>query len=449
MVKFSPCFFFKKKKKTLISFNPKLFQSPSHLKIFMSFTKSSNRNNLSEALRRIEQTAPQQTADDFTFSNEISTDLLKYLFSSYNGKDINMEMGEANLTEIYAPIVEKFLRINPPLAPFEVILFRDEIISMLQYICWIVTYDLLSPELISHETDQLRRTIYDDLSINFSQLQKRLMNSTLTLSARFLELWCEVVCAAIFTLFMSVFQETPLYRNAAFFTRYENDIRTILVGFSSPNLREFHKSILNLIPNEYKICVPKLITIGGEDYSKEFTTMLTFEPQIEKSWKARKSTLFQTSSTTGLMQNAMKLKGANITTPRKSRSIRRGNAERSGVQIAKAQEVLKNTKKIIKNYKIDRHTIIRDLCAQEELYFEINEPPPQTPLGVTFEDMPPPRIPQDSFYQRSPRNNRNVKKVKPTELRRHRYRVIPEPEETMRMIASAHEYLAANNMLVL
>ncbi|KAK8893733.1 hypothetical protein M9Y10_022162 [Tritrichomonas musculus] len=409
---------------------------------------------LPPALQRVEKTAPLQKPDNFTFSPDQSTELIQFLNDSvkifdrsnlnlrvrliFTSKQVNAnDQNENNqndekekkdvkikLIDIYLPIVNKFLNINPPLAPFTELLKSKELITMLQFVTWVVIFDIIDKSYKTEALEDTRRMIYDRLSIDFSQLQLKLTNSTLSLSGRFIDLWSSVVCATIFTLILTPYEDSQLYRNSSFALRIENDVRMLLIGFASPNVRDFHKSILGLMPSELKIAVPTIVTVGGEDYNPtDFTNALKYEPQIVEAWNQRNNALFQGSSTTGLMKNAMKLKGAQITLPtgKIGRSVKRGNVEKSGMPIAKAKIVLLNADKITSTYKEDSNNIVNDICATEETYTAVPSTPPLTQLGVSFEgfgkkgwgspQLPHPPTSKTSSIGRAPRSARNMENL--------------------------------------
>lgn len=360
---------------------------------------------LPPALQRVEKTAPLETPDNFTFSPEQSTELIQFLNDSvkiFDKSNLNLRVRivftkndesskneKFKLPEIYLPIVDKFLNINPPLTPFTDLLKSAELITMLQFITWVILFDIIDNSFYTEILEDKRRMIYDRLSIDFSQLQMKLSNSTLSLSGRFIDLWCSVVCALLFSLILNLYEDSQLYRNSSFCLRIENDVRMLLIGFASPNVKDFHKSILSLMSNELKLAVPTIVTVGGEDYNpSDFTNTLKYEPQIVEAWNQRDNPMFQASSTTGLVQNAMKLKGAQVATPagKIGRPIKRGNVEKSGMPIAKAKIVLLNTEKIVNSYQKDRSSMVNDLCATEESYTEIPNVPPITKLGISFEN---------------------------------------------------------------
>lgn len=408
--------------------------------IFTNIIMKTHTKTLPPALQRVEKAAPLEKPGNFTFSSDQSTEIIKFLNDSvkildksnlnlrvriifiskqiYNNvsSDNNNQQRDTNdkensngnekikLTDIYFPIVDKFLNINPPLAPFTEFLKSKELISMLQFITWVILFDIIDKSYKTEALEDTRRIIYNRLSIDFSQLQKKLSNSTLSLSGRFIDLWCSVVCASIFSLVLTPYENTQLYRNSSFSLRIENDVRMLLIGFASPNVKDFHKSILGLMSNELKLAVPTIVTVGGEDYNPtDFTKTLQYEPQIVEAWNQRDSAMFQVSSTTGLMQNAMKLKGAQVTTPagKIGRSVKKGNVEKSGMPIAKAKIVLLNTEKIVNNYQDDRVNLVNEICATEETYSEAPSVPPTTKLGISFEGFGK-KAQNNSFYPHPP-----------------------------------------------
>lgn len=356
--------------------------------------------------------------------------MIDFLQSCKVGKRILIIYNEIKLIDIYDPVVEKFLDINTPMIPFESALNDKELHIVLQDLCWLLLYDMIPKEFISEELKDIHRSTKENFSMNFAQLDKKIINSTILFSGKFMELWSIIINACFFSFLLTAFPESVFSDNVPFVIQVEKYINTVLTGIPPQNMREFHKSVLGLVSNEVRYEFPTFITIT--------------EPEPQNCIKIKK----KRPPSKNLIRNTDK-KGAQIRVPQNNKPIpkRYSTHDKSGMPIARAHEVFKKCEGIINDYKIDRTRQLYDICAQEELYMESKEVPPITPLGITFEDFPKPHFPADYYNPNLSRkeNERRCRCIRrPKNAPKRRYRVIPEPEETMETIARAHEYLTDN-----
>lgn len=367
--------------------------------------------------------------------NEISLKLINFLSTSVVGKKATIIYSGVNLLDIYKQIADKFLDINLPMKPFEETLNDKELHIVLQNLCWLLIYDMTRKKLISHDLKMIHRSVKEKFSMHFSQIDKKIRNCTIIFSAKFMGLWSIVNSAAIISFFLSIFPDSSLANNIPFVVQIENYISKTLVGNYPENRKEFHKSVFGLIIKEIIDFFPKFITINEPASPSRLSTDSFHTPT------SRKKT----------MKNSSDKK---IYIPQNNKPIQKKcpSHEKSGFPIAQAYEIYKKVDTIMNDYKIERQRQLFDICAQEELYIEAKEVPPITPLGITFEDFPKPHLPPDYYNPDNPRiiREKRPKSVrKPKNVVKRRYRVIPEPEETMATIAKAHEYLTENPVYLL
>ena len=316
--------------------------------------------------------------------------------------------------------------------PFEDTLNDKELHNVLQNLCWLLIYDMIPEKFKTHEIKLIHRSVKVNFKMHFSQIDKKINNSTIIFSGKFMGLWSAVNSAAIISFLLLMFPNSMLSDNVQFVRQIENYISKILIGIPPENAKNFHKTVFGLISKDVLNDFPKFITIN-EPETPNTLTMSSFRTPNKK--KTISKTPDKKTPQIHIPQN-------NKLTPRRCPPH-----DKSGLPIANAYEIYKKVDNIITNYKVDRMRALFDICAQEELYVESKEVPPITPLGITFEDFPMPHLPPDYYDPNKPRRKkikkvRSIKKLKNGEKRR--YRVIPEPEETMETIAKAHEYLTNN-----
>lgn len=306
--------------------------------------------------------------------------------------------------------------------------------------CWILLYNLISPDLRTDNLDDIFRQLTEKLAISFSQLHKRIINSKITLASKFVDFWCSIVIAALFALIFSVFKDSILHKNIPFVKKLENDIVHMYSGAESNFLKSLHQNILTLIPETFQPLLPTSLTNNNLSSIKS-----SYSRNLSRPSSVRKPQ--------NLIQRPISLKVPPVHSklipihmPQYAKKERIGRGDNSGVPISKAEELGKKNEQTMNDYKVTRAKMIHKLCEQEELYYELDDVAPEIELGITFEDFPNPHLPVERTYARSPRLQNYVRKDK--NVKRHKYRVIPEPEETMAIIANAHEYLTANPVFV-
>ena len=396
---------------------------------------STPRRNIQSPFRAKNEWKNNENEEDeitFYFPDDISSELIDFLNASVFGKKASIIYNEIKLLEIYKQIVEKFLDINLPMTPFEETLNDKELHIVLQNLCWLMIYDMTPKKFISHDLLMIHRSVNEKFSMHFAQIDKRIKNSTIILSGKFMELWSTVISASFISFLLSVFPNSILADNVSFVVQIENYVSKILVGCPPQNMKVFHKSVFGLIIKEVLDIFPKFITIN--------------EPEAQSTVSFDN---FRTPTSKKIIRNSTEKKAAQICGPQNSKQTPRkcSSYDKSGIPIAQAYEVYKKVDNIIDEYKVERQRQLFDICAQEELYIEAKEVPPITPLGITFEDFPKPHLPPDYYNPRNPRRRKekHVRRVrKPKNGVKRRYRIIPEPEETMATIAKAHEYLTEN-----
>ena len=380
--------------------------------------------------------------------------------------------------------MNKFLDLNPPLAPFEEMLNGKDLNVLVQFLAWVVIVRIIDEKYYTEKINNVITDVFDKLSIEYSAFHKNITSSTITHSDQFLELWSTVVCAAILSTMMSYFNadDDELLKNKLFVLRIENNVRDLLIGIPPKSTRYYHKNVLSVVPIDLKKKIPTIIYDEENNYSPDATLSKTLNISATFGTKVSSNTDdFTTSQTqktfdtalpnstiTKLMENAMTLrkagKPANITRPvNNAKSIKKGSVERSKVPITKARVVLQNTERLINNYTAEKNKILWDLCATEETYYQVPIDPPITQLDITFENFgkikpkpplgyykpsPPPNLTPEKVRARNERK-RKLKETQHQRIpgsQRFKYRKVPDIPEVINTVNMVTEDLLSQPM---
>lgn len=378
--------------------------------------------------------APEQLDDEppkpkdyitYYYPSNLSEVMNDLLISSKKRGRISFVYEKLNLIEIYRPIVEKFLDINTPMRPFETELNDKQLHITLQGLFWLLNYDMISEDDRSESVKDEYRSSNENFSMYFAQIYKKILNSKNVFSAKFMGLWSIVACSTIFSFLLELFQSSEISNNIEFVIQIEKYINTVIIGIPPENMKEFHKSVLGLVKKEIR---------------KDFPTYIIVNEPENETINFNSKSLLSTKS-----ENKEKKKICKPTSSNKvARPRRPARHDRSGLPIAQSAEVFKKTDVIADDYNVERTKQLFQICAQEEFYVESKEVPPITPLGITFEDFPKPHLPLDYYNPRDPRR-RVIKRVKTFRTSKNapkrRYRIIPEPDETIGKIRQINDYL--------
>ena len=338
------------------------------------------------ALKRIEKLIHVQTPETFELPGSITPEIIQSLVNSVSGiSEVNLVISTADFNAIYATTIGHFIKLHPIMLPFDSTLVSRDIVQIAQKVSWLLIYDVIRSRLVTPQLSLLKQRIYDDLAKTFSELRRKLASMNSSIADRFVELWSTAICASLFTMLMSLYEETELYRNYHFVVRIENEIRNLLVGFSSPYVQDYHHSIMVLIPKDLRLAFPNRLMVGGDDDSGDLASAIKYEPEIARAWKRRKDTLFMASTQTALMQHAMKMTGAHLPVETKSRAVRRGNTEKSKLKVSKVDEIAKQTQAVFDTYDVQRREVLDDIFDRELWYEKNGVDPENVPLGVTFD----------------------------------------------------------------
>lgn len=338
------------------------------------------------ALKRIEKLIHVETPETFEIPASIASDIVSALTNAVSqSSEVNLVIARADFKQIYESIITRFIKFHPIMLPFDSTLVSRDLVQIAQKVSWLLIFDITKKRLITPQMNLMKSRIYDSLARTFSELRRKLASMTASIADRFVELWSSAICASLFTMLMSQYEETELYRNYPFVVRIENDIRNLLVGFSSPYVQDYHHSIMVLIPKDLRLAFPKRLMVGGDDESDDLASAIKYEPEIARAWKRRKDTLFMASTQTALMQHAMKMTGARCPVEAKSQVVRRGNTEKSKLKVSKVDEIARQTKELFDGYDSRRQFVLDDIYDRELSYEKNGVDPENVPLGVTFD----------------------------------------------------------------
>ncbi|KAK8875652.1 hypothetical protein M9Y10_005825 [Tritrichomonas musculus] len=317
-------------------------------------TNSKDKQYISESLKRIQNMVKIQNAENFLFTNERSIELAGILESSLSKNDdmaLSIEVDQKKFKEVYNELSPILISQHPIIKKFLDIILSNELEQMAEELMWIVVYDTLQNRALNKYLSQSRADLYNLLSINFSSLRRRLALLPAWAYDQILEFYCAQICAVILILLLHSHQETELYSNVPFVGHIENGVRLLLIGFSSPNLNSFHTIVFDLIPKNLQPSVPTKMVIGGDKYNSDLANTLSYEPQIQNEWNSRRKCLFHATSQTGLLSNALKLRGSAAPKPvSKSHRVIRGSVGKSDLPIRKAMNIIQSVDDIVDSH---------------------------------------------------------------------------------------------------
>lgn len=315
-------------------------------------TNHNNKQYISDSLKRIQNMVKIQNAETFMFNMARSIEFANILESSLSKDDtLSIEIDQKKFVDVYNELSPILISQHLIIKRYLNLILSVELEQMAEELMWIVVYDTLQNRALNKLLSQSRTKLYNILSINFSAFRKKLSLLPASTYDQILEFYCAQICAVILILLLHSHQESELYSNVPFVGHIENGVRLLLVGFSSPNLNSFHNIVFDLIPENLRPSVPTKMVIGGDKYNTDLTQTLSYEPQIQSEWNSRRKCLFHATSQTGLLSNALKLRGS--TTPKpmsKSHRVIRGSVTKSELPIRKAMNIIQSVDDIVDNH---------------------------------------------------------------------------------------------------
>lgn len=396
-------------------------------------TNQNNKEYMPDSLKRIQNMVKIQNAENFMFNNERSVELAGILQTSLsdNNDILSIEIDSKKFKDVYIEMSPILISQHLIIKRYLDLILSDELEQMAEELMWIVVYDTLQSRALNKILSRSRSRLYNVLSINFSTFRKKLSLLPASTYDQILEFYCAQICAVILIVLLHSHQETELYSNAPFVGHIENGVRLLLIGFSSPNLNGFHKIVFDLIPKNLQPSVPTKMIIGGDNYNLDLASTLSYEPQIQSEWNSRRKCLFHATSQTGLLSNALKLRGS--TTPKpvsKSHRVIRGSVGKSELPIRKAMNIIQSVDDIVDNHITATKNDLDTLKFYEKDYLTCprwsniangqlsssNVTP--KPLGVSFEHFRPQTSLPGVFQElaRSPRRY-NIDNMPPRKKR--------------------------------
>lgn len=389
---------------------------------------------------------PTQNADSFRFRPERAENLKDMLINSIVDERVDIVLGKTSYAKLFAKIVKRYFEKKTKHKPCLSLFLSDDVMQMTQEASWILICDVLPDSISIDDLTGKREDLYDDLSIRFSQLRKSLATNDSINTDMYIDLWCCFISASLLTFIIHHFENTELYRNAPFTARIEKDCRKLFVGFASPNVREYHHAVLSMVPEQCVILLPTRIGIGGDSYNNELTSVLSYEPEMSKAWRSRNNTLFQDTEQTGLMKNAMKLRGtAGIPIPTKGHKFIQGNVERSSMPLTKTHKIIQHVDKIVDDHEKTKQTVLNQIFDTQYDYFYTDKKVAYKPsLGISFE-----AFGTDNKYRSSARSPSRVASMVPQQscpqtARAYRQRHVLDIKDIQQTIKEANKYLMDN-----
>lgn len=347
---------------------------------------------ISDSLQRIQNMVKYDNAETFMFNLDRSKEFAKVLETSICENDIlAINVDGKSFKDVYIKMTPKMISKHMTIKKYLNLILSDELEQMAEELMWIVIFDTLQARSLTKVLRHTRKHLYNVLSMHFSSFRKSLSLLPATTYDRITEFYCAQICAVILILLLHSHQDSELFSSVAFVGKIENRVRMLFIGFASPNINSFHSIVFDLIPKSLKASVPTKMIIGGDNYDADLTTTISYEPQIANEWNSRRECLFQATSQTGLMANALKLRGTSAPQPTKSHRVVRGSVGKSELPIRKAMNIMKSVDDIVGEHIDDTKMRLDELKDFERGYFES---PRWSNLNATF--MPNSTAPQTS-----------------------------------------------------
>ncbi|OHT02221.1 hypothetical protein TRFO_30730 [Tritrichomonas foetus] len=347
---------------------------------------------MTDALKRIQNMVKLENPEEFKLSLSRSMEFANVLSNSlvHDNNLISLEVDGKKFKDVYFELTPLMISKHLTIKKFASLIQSDELEQFAEDIFWLVLYDILQTRALNKYLSMTRARLYNVLSMRFSTLRRNLYLTPATTYDRIIEFFGALIASTILILMLHSHLETELYCNVNLVLRIENSVRQLLVGFSSPNINSFHTIVFELIPEEIKTSVPTRLNIGGDNYNKDLTNTISYEPQIANEWNSRRNCLFQATSQTGLMANALKLRGTSAPLPTKSHRVARGSVEKSQLPIAKAMKIVSSVDDIVSKHEEGTRGFLDEMRQHEKDYFASPHLIPNPPkIGVSFDNFQP------------------------------------------------------------
>ena len=327
-------------------------------------------------------------------SNDIGNKILFILRNSILKDFINLELSNFSYQYVYSQCVKKLLNLRPNILQYQELMLSKELEQISQHVMWIILYDFLPRQILQNDINKLFKTIFDNLSIQYAYLRKKLSTISSLINEKFIDNWTYAICATILQMTISEFSESELVNSPDFVISTENSVKILLDGFPSSNIHYFHQSVWPLLsPRAHRLIPKNLIPIiknilidHGSIENNELSLAIQLEPHYESIKKHSNDILFTENTRTNLIKNALKLSGTKGPFDLKGRIYKKGSSEKSNIIIKKTQAIIKQTNTILENHINERNNLLFEICDRELECNNILKTSNLKPLNFSFEN---------------------------------------------------------------
>ena len=374
------------------------------------------KEHMTDSLQRIQNMVKIVTPENFRFNFQRSFEFSKILSEALLENNLlNIKVDEKIFKDVYLELSTLIINKHTIIRQFKGLIGSNDFEQLAENIMWLVVYDLILDRALNKHLSVTKNLLYNVLSMRFTIMRRQLAMSSSSAYVRFIELYSALIAATALILMLHSHLETELYCNVNMVWKIEMSVRQMLIGFSSPDINSFHTIVHELMPDDLKMAIPKKLKIGGDGYNTDLTTTISYEPQMAKEWNSRNNCLFQATSRTGLLANALKLRGMSAHMPTKGHRVVRGTIEKSQLPITKAKNIVASVNGIVNDHEeVTRHLLNDMRMHEKEFLSSPNLLTTPKPLPITFENFHPDMSSPGVFQvlMRSPRRY-NINNIPP------------------------------------
>ena len=331
--------------------------------------------------------------DKWCLQENDSVVVAENLRCAYENSKVNWTLQEFSFQFAYSQTIKKLNHSRPRTNNYNTLLLDKNQEEMAKMICWIVLYDICYYKCIKNDIKKYQKQIYDSLSMKFYHFRSK--------TSKLENLTCEyvityyAVCAESITyqVILANFPEINDFVNNEEFVRFVDSlIRGLIIGFASKSTELFSIVWETLTLKTQKL-VPKSIDnatkinelLGEDTTSADIEFSFKEGKRYKESIKSGENIIFHENTRTGLMDNALKLRGAYEPVEEKVRAFKLGSTDSSKVAASKTKAIIRETEKMVEKHITKRDSILMDVCdIEEKIRIEIAKTRIM-PLGFSFE----------------------------------------------------------------
>jgi len=321
---------------------------------------------------------------------DVGSRIVDILRRSYNLNQIDFGTSLFSFNFVYNQRIQRLVSLKPIISQYMDLMQSNELTEISKYIFWVILFDIVDPSQIEKDIHVMYKQLYDRLSVQFSDLRKKLSIISSVANERLIDYWSIAISATLLQLIIGEFSETELAFNHRFVETVEEGVRILLTGFPSSNSNYFHQLVWSLLsPKSHRLIPKKLIPqlksipyVNSTTATHELTNAMQLEGHYKELDRHGSDVLFHENTKTGLIQNALKLSGTRDAFEQKGRLVRKGNAEKSDILSKKANAIMKTTQRIINRHIVNRNLQLYEIWDKKPEILEFYHKQEDFPLNT-------------------------------------------------------------------